>query len=120
MGYVNFETPQELIPTVKEVLIMSSDTGKVKKGANEATKAIERGTAKLIVIAKDVSPEEIVVHLPVLCDEKDVAYVFFPTKEELGQAIGLKVGTTAVAVIEPGNADTLLRDVVEKVKALKK
>jgi len=119
MGYVDFEMPQELFSTLKEVLVLSSETGKIRKGSNEVTKAIERGIAKLVVIAKDVSPEEIVIHLPLLCKDKDVYYAFFPSKNELGQAVGLKVGTAAVAIVDAGNADTLLRDLTEKLKSLK-
>ncbi|MCD6227017.1 50S ribosomal protein L7ae [Candidatus Micrarchaeota archaeon] len=118
MGYVDFEVPKELVSTIKEGLIVSSETGKVKKGANEVTKAIERGNAKLVIIAQDVSPEEIVIHLPALCKDKNVPYGYFPTKKELGQAIGLNVGTAAVAVINPGNAETLIRDISEKLKSL--
>jgi large subunit ribosomal protein L7Ae len=119
MGYVDFEMPQELLSTLKEVLVLSSETGKIRKGSNEVTKAIERGIAKLVVIAKDVTPEEIVIHLPLLCKDKDVCYAFFPSKNELGQAVGLKVGTAAVAIVDAGNADTLLRDLTEKLKSLK-
>ena len=119
MGYVNFEMPKDLEANVKEVLITSAEGGNVKKGANEVTKAIERGKAKLVVIAGDVNPEEVVVHLPALCDDKGVAYAFIPTKEDLGQSVGLKVGTTAVAIIDAGSAETILRDVTEKLKALK-
>lgn len=119
MGYVNFEMPKDLVSTVKEALIVAAETGKIKKGANEVTKAVERGHAKLVVIAQDVSPEEIVIHLPALCDDKGVAYGFFPTRQELGQAVGLKVGTTAVVVVEAGNAETLIRDIVEKLNSLK-
>ena len=118
MGYVKFEMPQELLASVKEALIVAAETGKVKKGANEVTKSIERGQAKLVIIAQDVNPEEIVIHLPVLCEEKDVPYGYYPSKQELGQVVGLKVGTAAVAVVEPGNAETLVRDISEKLKAL--
>ena len=48
------------------------------------TKAIERGNAKFVVIAEDVNPKEVVMHLPVLCDEKQVPYSYVATKKELG------------------------------------
>jgi len=62
--YVRFEVPKELANQVYEAVEKARDTGKVRKGVNETTKAIERGEAKLVVIAEDVDPAEIVAHLP--------------------------------------------------------
>ncbi|MBS3128154.1 50S ribosomal protein L7Ae [Candidatus Woesearchaeota archaeon] len=93
---------------VLEIIEVSKATGKLKKGTNEVTKAIERGTAKLVAVAKDVSPPEIVMHLPMLCKEKRIPFFEVKSKEELGAAAGLTVGTGAVAVIEEGEAKKLL------------
>lgn len=80
-------------------------TGKVDKGTNEVTKAIELGVAKLVVYAADVSPKEIVAHLPALCKEKNILCVEVDSKQKLGVAVGIGVSTAAVAVIQPGEAD---------------
>lgn len=80
-------------------------TGKIEKGTNEVTKAIERGTAKLIVYASDVSPKEIIQHLPVLCKEKGMKCQEVDSKEKLGLAVGLKVSCSSVAIIDAGDAD---------------
>ncbi|HKL24012.1 MAG TPA: ribosomal L7Ae/L30e/S12e/Gadd45 family protein [Candidatus Nanoarchaeia archaeon] len=80
-------------------------TGKVEKGANEVTKAIERGTAKLVVYATDVEPKEIVQHLPALCKEKGIPCQEVESKQKLGVAIGLPVSTSSLAVIEAGEAE---------------
>lgn len=80
-------------------------TGKVDKGSNEVTKAIERGVAKLVVYATDVNPKEIVAHLSILCKEKNIPCHEVDSKQKLGLAIGLPVSTAAVAVIEAGEAD---------------
>jgi len=85
-------------------------TGKLRKGSNEVTKALERGQAKLVVYAQDVSPKEIVLHLPLLAKEKNVPCVEVGTKEELGAAAGLNVGTAAVAVVQEGNAKDLIKE----------
>ena len=63
--------------------------GKVVRGTNEATKAIERGISKLIIIAEDVEPPEVVAHLPLICEEQKAAYAFVPSKQELGKALEL-------------------------------
>ena len=79
-------------------------TGKVEKGTNEVTKAIELGTAKLVVYAADVNPKEIVAHLPVLCKEKNIPCVEVDSKQKLGMAVGIPVSTASVAVIDAGEA----------------
>ena len=80
-------------------------TGKVDKGSNEVTKAVERGVAKLVVYAADVSPKEIVAHLPALCKEKGVPCHEVDSKQKLGLAIGLPVPAAAIAIIDAGEAD---------------
>jgi len=80
-------------------------TGKIEKGGNEVTKAIERGTAKLVVYAGDVEPKEIVQHIPVLCKEKEIKCVEADNKQKLGIAAGINVACSSVAVIEGGDAD---------------
>ena len=79
-------------------------TGKVDKGINEATKALERGVAKLVVVAKDVEPRELVNHLSLLAKEKGVPYVEVDSKQKLGLAVGIGVKASAVAVIDAGEA----------------
>ena len=115
MGYVDFETPKELVPQIAEMLSVAKESGKLKKGINEATKAIERKTAQFVILAGDVSPEEIVVHIPMLCKEKGIQYAFVPTKKELGGAIGIMVGTSAVAVENAGGAAEKLQDIVKRL-----
>ena len=80
-------------------------TGKVEKGTNEVTKAIERGTAKLVVYATDVEPKEIVQHLPLLCKEKNIPCKEADNRQKLGIAVGIQVPTSSVAVIEAGDAE---------------
>lgn len=89
---------------ILEVVETARETGKIRKGVNEATKAVERGIAKAVVVADDVSPPEIIMHLPLLCDEKKVPLLTVPSKNELGRAAGLDVGTAAVAIVDAGEA----------------
>jgi len=79
-------------------------TGKLDKGTNEVTKAVERGVAKLVVYAKDVEPKEIVAHLPVICKQKNIPCVEVDSKQKLGVSAGVGVGASAIAVIDPGEA----------------
>jgi len=79
-------------------------TGKIDKGTNEVTKAVELGAAKLVVYAGDVDPKEIVAHLKPLCKEKGIKCVEVDSKEKLGIAVGIPVKASAVAIIEMGEA----------------
>jgi len=79
-------------------------TGKIDKGTNEVTKAIERGVAKFVVYASDVEPKEIIQHIPLLCREKKIPCKEVDSKQKLGIAAGVPVSTSSVAVIEAGDA----------------
>ncbi len=118
--YIKFEVPAELANKALSALELARDTGKIKKGTNEATKAIERGIAKLVIIGEDVNPPEIVAHIPALCNEKNTPYIFVKKQVELGAACGLSVGSGAAAIVEPGKGKEMVDDVVQKVQALKK
>lgn len=80
-------------------------TGKVEKGTNEVTKAIERSTAKLVVYATDVEPKEIVQHIPLLCKEKNILCKEVDNKQKLGIAVGIPVSASSVAIIDLGDAE---------------
>ncbi len=95
---------------IYEVVELAKKTGKISKGTNEATKAIERGTAKLVVIAKDVTPPEITMHIPLLCKEKGIPCVTAESREELGVAAGLGVPTAAIAITKEGEAKDLIKE----------
>ena len=117
--YVKFDTPEEIANKAEEALELARNTGKVAKGTNEVTKFIERGSAELVLIAEDVDPAEIVAHIPVLAEEKEIPYVYLATKEKVGGAAGLTVGTASACIVESGDAEDLVADVVEKVAELK-
>ncbi|MBI4813445.1 50S ribosomal protein L7Ae [Methanobacterium sp.] len=118
--YVKFDVPKELADKAYEALEIARDTGKVGKGSNEVTKAVERGDALLVLLAEDVDPPEIIAHMPVLAEEKEIPYVYIPTKDELGEAAGLNVGTASACIVDAGEAEDLIKDIVEKVEELKK
>jgi len=117
--YVKFEVPEDLAEKVYEAVRKARETGAIKKGTNETTKACERGIAKLVIIAEDVDPPEIVAHLPLLCDEKKIPYVYVPSKKKLGEAAGIEVQAASAAIIDPGEAEGLVKEIIEAVKELR-
>lgn len=117
--YVRFNVPQELAERVYEAMARARETGRMKKGTNEATKAVERGLAKLVLIAEDVDPPEIVAHLPILCEERGIPYVYVPSKSKLGKSCGLEVAVASACIIEPGDATPLVEEIIKAVKEIK-
>lgn len=98
-----------------EAIEVAKNTGKVKKGVNEVTKALERSTAKLVAFAKDVQPKEIVMHLPLLAKEKGIPCVEVNSKEELGTAAGIGLPTSAVAIIAEGDAKKIIEELKKQM-----
>jgi large subunit ribosomal protein L7Ae len=92
----------------------------IRRGVNETTKAVDRGKAKLVVIAMDVEPEEVVMHLPPLCEEKGVPYTYVPSKLELGKASGLEVQASAIAIIDAAEYSKLLEEIIKEIQKIKK
>lgn len=105
--------------SVYEVIEKARKTGKIEKGTNEVTKAIERETAKLVVYASDVEPKEIVQHLPILCKEKHIPCVAADKKEKLGISVGISVACSSVCIINAGDAEKDLEAFIKSIKSEK-
>jgi len=118
--YVKFEVPKEVADAAYEALQIATKTGAVRKGTNETTKAIERAQAKLVVIAEDVDPPEVVAHLPLLCDERKIPYLFVPSKEKVGSAIGIDVPAASACVVNEGDATGLVKEIATRLEGLKR
>ena len=93
-----------------ELVELARKSGKIKKGTNEVTKSIERGEAKAVVYASDVTPKEIIMHIPLLAKEKGIVCIEVSSKEELGAAAGLTKPTAAVAITDAGEGKGLLKE----------
>lgn len=117
--HVKFEVPEELQSKLLEALDLARTTGNVKKGTNESTKVLERGMAKLVLISEDVNPVEIVMHLPPLCEEKGIPYLYVKSQKDLGVACGVNKGCASAAIVDPGKAEGLIEGIIEELKAIK-
>jgi len=109
-------TEENLTNQAYEAIELAAKTGKIKKGTNEVTKAVERGIAKLVLYAQDVNPAEVIMHLEPLCAEKETPCVKVPSREELGAAAGLNIPTSSVAVIQSGEADSIIKEIAKAQK----
>lgn len=90
---------------IYEIVTKAAKTGKIDRGINEVTKSVERGVAKLVVIASDVSPKELTQHIPIIAKEKGIRVVEVESKEKLGISSGISVSTGAIAIINEGEAN---------------
>jgi large subunit ribosomal protein L7Ae len=118
--YVRFEVPKEVAEAAYEALKIARESGKIRKGTNEATKSIERGKAKLVLIAENVEPPEIVAHLPLLSEERKAPYVYVPDKNKIGDALGINVSSAAATIEETGEAENLVQEIITKLKEIVK
>ena len=117
--YVKFETPKDLVNAVYEAVRVAKQSGSVRKGTNETTKAVERGIGKLVVIAEDVQPPEVVAHIPIICDERNTPYIFVPSKQHLGESLGIEVGSAAATIVDPGEGQHIVDQVIGTLSSIK-
>ena len=89
---------------------------KLKKGANEAGKSLNRDLAELVILAADADPLEIILHLPLLCEDKSVPYIFVPSMAELGQACGTSRNVIACSIIKRNSQDDALAEEIKQVR----
>ncbi|RDE15173.1 MAG: 50S ribosomal protein L7ae [Candidatus Thorarchaeota archaeon] len=119
-SFVEWEATEELQKKALEAVEIAKDSGRIKKGINETTKSIERGIARLVLVAEDVEPPEVIMYLPGLCDDKKAPYIFVKSKKDLGNAAGIERPTAAIAIVVEGKSKDLVTEIVEKIAALRK
>jgi len=89
---------EDLTNSILDLVQQAGQYKQLKKGANEATKTLNRGIAEFVVLTADTEPLEILLHLPLLCEEKNVPYVFIPSKAALGRACNVSRQVIACSV----------------------
>ena len=116
--HIAFETQKDIQEQVYELVkaIGKDGRGKIKKGANEVTKAAERGIASMIVMAENVNPGELLAHVPMICKEKGIPFIYVEDQGYLADSAGMTAGTrtAAVAVLD---VDKEAQDIFNEVKS---
>lgn len=105
---------RELTVQILELIEIGKTHNQLKKGANETSKIINKGYADLVVIAVDSDPIEIVLHLPLLCEDKNIPYVFIDNKKALGKACGLSRSVVACGI--PRGIDPILNEQIKNIR----
>ncbi|KAK7488727.1 hypothetical protein BaRGS_00020024 [Batillaria attramentaria] len=95
---------KRLLKTIRKA---SKQKSYLRKGVREVQKFIRKGERGIVVLAGDVSPLDVISHVPVLCEESDIPYCYTPSKDELGQACGCNRTTCMVMVkVHPDYKDS--------------
>jgi U4/U6 small nuclear ribonucleoprotein SNU13 len=110
----------QLTTQILDMVQQASHYKQLKKGANEATKTLNRGIAEFIVLTADTEPLEILLHLPLLCEDKNVPYVFLPSKAALGRACGVSRAVIAASVTsnEASDLKAQIQAIKDKIERL--
>lgn len=114
--FIKFSVPEDLRVLQDETIKKLSKSGKIKIGINEVTKTIERGNAKFVIIAEDVSPAEIVMHIPIISKEKKIPFSYAKTKEDLGKMVGISAKASCVAITDAGSMQKELTTLIDKIE----
>eukprot|EP00055_Hartaetosiga_balthica_P002477 m.4120 g.4120 ORF g.4120 m.4120 type:complete len:127 (-) comp2173_c0_seq1:146-526(-) len=104
----------DLTKTILDLVQQAANYKQLKKGANEATKTLNRGISEFIVMAADTEPLEILLHLPLLCEDKNVPYVFVRSKQALGRACGVSRPVISASVVV--NDGSQLKSQIDSIK----
>ena len=106
--------------SILDLLNQAKNFKQLKKGANETTKALNRGVADLIILAADTEPLEIILHLPLLCEDKNVPYVYVAKQADLGRACGVSRNIIACAILSQhqGPIDAKVKEMKDQVEQM--
>jgi U4/U6 small nuclear ribonucleoprotein SNU13 len=94
----------DLTAAIIELVKLAQASHQLRRGANEVTKTLNRSTAEIVIIAGDVDPIDIVMHLPLLCEDKGVPYIFVPSRAALGQACGVSRSVISCSITKRDNS----------------
>jgi H/ACA ribonucleoprotein complex subunit 2 len=110
---------EKLLKKTLKIVKKASKDKKIRRGVREVQKAIRKKQKGLCVIAGDISPIDVISHLPGLCEDKGIPFVFVPSKADLGAAGATKRPTSCVMIV-PGEGweeAEAYSELEEKVKA---
>jgi len=96
----------------------SKHKGFVRNGLKDVQARIRKGETGLVIFAGDVTPIEVMCHMPAVCEEKGLPYVYTPSRQDLGTAMGVKRGCLMMMVREHEDYKELYDEVEAEIKAL--
>ncbi|KAI1758949.1 L30e-like protein [Hypoxylon sp. FL1150] len=111
---------QTLTQEILDLVQQAGHARQLKKGANEVTKTLSRGVAEIVILAADTTPLAILLHLPLLCEDKNVIYCYVPSKIALGRACGVSRAVIAASITtnEASDLSNQIRALKDKIERL--
>merc|ERR1712179_96546 len=89
----------------------------IKKGSKHKT-YVRKGEKGLVIFAGDVTPIEVMCHMPAVCEEKSLPYVYTPSRQDLGSAMGVKRGCLMMMVREHEDYKELYDELTQEITSL--
>ena len=110
---------KKLTKKVHKLVKKAAGAKVLRRGVKEVIKALRKGDAAggICVMAGDISPIDVISHMAVYCEEKEVPYVYVPSKHDLGAASATKRPTSCVLVKPKKGSDFDAQELFDEVKA---
>nr|QBH73537.1 putative NHP2 protein [Encarsia formosa] len=96
----------------------SKQKGYLRNGLKDVQKHIRKGETGIVVFAGDVYPVEIMCHLPVVCEDKNIPYCYTPSRQDIGNALGVKRGSLMVLIKEHSDYEDLYSEIKGAMETL--
>ena len=109
---------KKLTKRVYKVAKKASKAKSIRRGVKEVVKSLRKGEKGLVVLAGDISPIDVITHIPVYCEDRSIPYVYIPSRQDLGSAIQTKRPTSAVLIKKHADFDSHFKKCFDEVKAL--
>ncbi|XP_057339917.1 H/ACA ribonucleoprotein complex subunit 2-like protein [Microplitis mediator] len=90
----------------------------LRNGLKDVQKHLRKGEKGIVIFAGDVFPIEIMCHLPIVCEDKEIPYCFVPSRQDIGTAMGVKRGSLMVLIKEHAEYKDIYDEVKEAIKLL--
>eukprot|EP01135_Chromosphaera_perkinsii_P003582 Nk52_evm40s248 gene=Nk52_evmTU40s248 len=110
--------PKKLSKKILKTVKKAAKNKSLRRGVKEVVKGLRKGEKGVCVIAGDISPIDVISHVPILCEDHDVPYCFVPSKEELGCAGATKRPTSCVMVKSHSDIKESYDECLAEVKKL--
>ncbi|XP_050734498.1 H/ACA ribonucleoprotein complex subunit 2-like protein [Eriocheir sinensis] len=92
----------------------------LRDGLKDVQSRLKKGETGIVIFAGNVSPIEVMCHLPAICEEKAIPYIYTPSREDLGAAMGTKRGSLVVMVRENGEYQEAYDKVLDEINKVPK
>ena len=88
---------------VHKLVKKASSAKVIRRGVKEVVKALRKGEKGFCIIAGDISPIDVISHLPIMCEDRNIPYIYVPSKHDLGTAASTKRPTSCVLITPKGD-----------------